>query len=168
MSFWQKWSFFYSYSMEVSFIDDQPGLTQEMTCRRLGKPLAEPIMTFFADPQIYVSPFLNILNCDHDDVIKGSIFRVTGPLCGEFTGHRWIPRTKASDAELWCFLLSSHEQTAKQTIELPVICDATALIMMSILRIWQQAHWSRISVHSGWITVVELLIFSWWTGSISW
>ena len=33
---------------------------------------------------------------------NGNIFRVTGPLCGEFTGHRWIPRTKASDAELWC------------------------------------------------------------------
>ena len=32
-------------------------------------------------------------------------FRVTGPLCGEFTGHRWFPLTKASDAELWCFLL---------------------------------------------------------------
>ena len=28
----------------------------------------------------------------------------TGPLCGEFTGPRWIPLTKASDAELWCFL----------------------------------------------------------------
>ena len=28
-----------------------------------------------------------------------NIFRVTGRLCGEFTGHRWIPRTKASDAE---------------------------------------------------------------------
>ena len=27
-------------------------------------------------------------------------FRVTGPLCGELTGHRWIPLTKASDAEL--------------------------------------------------------------------
>ena len=25
-------------------------------------------------------------------------FRVTGPLCGEFTGHRWNPHTKASDA----------------------------------------------------------------------
>ena len=25
---------------------------------------------------------------DHDDVIKGNIFRVTGHLCGEFTGHR--------------------------------------------------------------------------------
>ena len=35
---------------------------------------------------------------------NGNIFRVTGPLCCEFTGVRWIPRTKASDAELWCFL----------------------------------------------------------------
>ena len=31
---------------------------------------------------------------------NGNIFRVTGRLCGEFTGHRWIPSTKASDAEL--------------------------------------------------------------------
>ena len=29
---------------------------------------------------------------------NGNIFRVTGYLCGEFTGGRWIPRTKASDA----------------------------------------------------------------------
>ena len=36
---------------------------------------------------------------------NGNIFRVTGHLCGEFTGPRWIPRTKASDAGLWCFLL---------------------------------------------------------------
>ena len=35
---------------------------------------------------------------------NGNIFRVTGHLCGEFTGLRWIPHTKASDAELWCFL----------------------------------------------------------------
>ena len=34
---------------------------------------------------------------------NGNIFRVTGHLCGEFTGPRWIPNTKASDAELWCF-----------------------------------------------------------------
>ena len=32
---------------------------------------------------------------------NGNIFHVTDPLCGEFTGPRWIPRTKASDAELW-------------------------------------------------------------------
>ena len=33
-------------------------------------------------------------------------FRVTGPLCGEFSGHRWIPHTKASDAEPLFFLWS--------------------------------------------------------------
>ena len=31
---------------------------------------------------------------------NGNIFRVTGPLYEEFTGLLWIPRTKASDAEL--------------------------------------------------------------------
>ena len=36
---------------------------------------------------------------------NGNISRVTGHLCGEFTDPRWIPRTKASDAELWCFSL---------------------------------------------------------------
>ena len=41
----------------------------------------------------------------------GNIFCVTGPLCGEFNGHRWIPLTKASGAELWCFLWFSPEQT---------------------------------------------------------
>ena len=40
---------------------------------------------------------------------NGNIFRVTGHLCGEFTGPRWIPRTKASEAELWCFLWSASE-----------------------------------------------------------
>ena len=40
---------------------------------------------------------------------NGNIFRVTGHLCGEFTGPRWIPRTKASDVELWCFLWSVSE-----------------------------------------------------------
>ena len=29
---------------------------------------------------------------------NGNIFHVTGHLCGEFTGPRWIPHTKASDA----------------------------------------------------------------------
>ena len=38
---------------------------------------------------------------------NGNIFRVTGPLWGEFTGHRWIHHTKASDAELWYFLWSA-------------------------------------------------------------
>ena len=46
---------------------------------------------------------------------NGNIFRVAGPLWGKSTGHRWIPLTKASDAEFWYFLLSAPEQTLEQT-----------------------------------------------------
>ena len=47
----------------------------------------------------------------HDDVIKWKLYPCYWPfvLCGEFTGHRWIPRTKTSDAELWCFPWSASE-----------------------------------------------------------
>ena len=44
---------------------------------------------------------------------NGNIFHVTGPLCGESTGHRWIPLTKASDVELWCFLWFAPEKKKK-------------------------------------------------------
>ena len=40
---------------------------------------------------------------------NGNIFRVTGHLCGEITGHWWILPTKSSDAVLWCFLWSATE-----------------------------------------------------------
>ena len=33
--------------------------------------------------------------------------------CWEFTGHRWVPLTQTSDAELWCFLSSVPEQTVE-------------------------------------------------------
>ena len=52
---------------------------------------------------------INIFCVIHYDFIKWKYFRITGHLCGEFTNHRWIPRTKASDAELWCFLWSAPE-----------------------------------------------------------
>ena len=43
-------------------------------------------------------------------------FRVTGPLWGEFTGHRYISLTKASDAELWCFFyLCLNKRLSKQS-----------------------------------------------------
>ena len=59
-------------------------------------------------------PFNQTYICHHGRPIRrsrvmtssnGNIFRVTGPLCGEFNGNRWIPCTKASDAELWCFFI---------------------------------------------------------------
>ena len=47
---------------------------------------------------------------------NGNIFRVTGHLCGEFTGPRWIPHTKASDAELWSlFDLRLNKRLNKQS-----------------------------------------------------
>ena len=43
-------------------------------------------------------------------------FPFLGPLCGDFTGHRWIPLTKASDAERWCFLWFEPGQTVERAI----------------------------------------------------
>ena len=63
---------------------------------------------------------------------NGNIFRVARLLCEEFKGHRWIPRTKASDAEFWCFLGSAPEPKVEETVETPVIWDAIALIMTSL------------------------------------
>ena len=37
----------------------------------------------------------------HDDAIKWKHFLRYWPLVRESTGHRWIPLTKVSDAELW-------------------------------------------------------------------
>ena len=46
---------------------------------------------------------------------NGKIFRVTGHSCGEFSGHRWFPYTKTSDAELWCFFeLRLNKRLSKQ------------------------------------------------------
>ena len=50
----------------------------------------------------------------NSEVMKWNIFCVTGLLWGEFTGHRWIPLTKASDAELLCFLWSAPDQTVSK------------------------------------------------------
>ena len=47
---------------------------------------------------------------------NGNIFRVTGHLCGEFTGLRWIPRTKASAAGFDVFFdLRLNKRLSKQS-----------------------------------------------------
>ena len=46
---------------------------------------------------------------------NGNIFRVTGHLCGKFTGPRWISRTKASDASFDVFFdLRLNKRLSKQ------------------------------------------------------
>ena len=69
-----------------------------------------------------------------------NIFRIAGPLWGGgggSTGHRWIPFTGTSDAELWRFLWPAPQQALKQTMETPVVWDAIALITTSLqLFLW--------------------------------
>ena len=79
------------------------------------------VLTLQRDFRCIYSPGATVVTfsavCEHDDVIKRKHFPRYWPfvrgihrgLCGEFTGPRWIPRTKASDAELWCFLWSASE-----------------------------------------------------------
>ena len=51
---------------------------------------------------------------------NGNIFRVTGHLCGEFTGHRWIPRTKVSGASFDVFFV--RQQASPWTNVDPEMC----------------------------------------------
>ena len=96
-------------------INNIPALIQIMAWRRPGaKPLSEPIMVKVLT-HICVIPAQWVKMRFHAMMTSsnGNIFRVTGHLCGEFTGHRWIPRIKASDAELWWFLWSAPEYTVE-------------------------------------------------------
>ena len=61
--------------------------------------------------------------------LNENIFRVTDPLCGEFTGDRWLPLTKDSDAKQQYFFDLRLNKWLSKKIEMPVIWDAIALIM---------------------------------------
>ena len=51
----------------------------------------------------------------HDDVIKWKHFPRCWPFVWGIHRSRWIPRTKASDAELWCFFhLRLNKRLSKQ------------------------------------------------------
>ena len=65
----------------------------------------------------YVSKGLQKCNIDNESMLFLSWWRhqmktFTGPLCGEFTGHRWIPLTKASDVS---FDLRLNKRLSKQS-----------------------------------------------------
>ena len=75
----------------------------------------------------------------HDDVIKWKHFPRYWHLCWEFTDPRWIPRTKASDVELWCFLWSASELMIDYNMTVwhcgpcvtfwPCLCDISARLV---------------------------------------
>ena len=93
---------------------------------------------------------------------NGNIFRVTGPLCGEFTGDLWIPLTKASDAELWCFLSSAPEQRLRKQWRRRWFethrahYDITVMLLVFMLRK------ARHLLHAGqWCIETEMSSFEW-------
>ena len=71
---------------------------------------------------------------------NGNIFRVTGHLCGEFTGPRWIPRTKASDVELWCARINGRVNNgeAGDLRRHRAHCDVIVMYLFSFLIPWLQ------------------------------
>ena len=73
---------------------------------------------------------------------NGNLFRVRGHLCGELTGHRWIPRTKASDAELWRFFGILLNKRLSKTMVSLVIWDTIAPIMTSLSCV---CHWWKLA-----------------------
>ena len=96
-----------------------------------------------------------------------NIFRVTGHLCGEFTGPRWIPCTKASDAELWCFSLICaringwvNNREAGDSRRYRVHYDVIVMTMnhveckmrMCHMHNWYIAHWAFIQLADGRLT----------------
>ena len=47
---------------------------------------------------------VNVPLTTHDDIIRSKYFPRYWPFfAGKLTGHRWIPLTNTSDAELWYF-----------------------------------------------------------------
>ena len=93
-----------------------------------------------------------------------TFFALLAFCAGNSSVHRWIPRTKACEAELWCFLWSAPEPTLEQTMETPVIWDAIALIMTSL---WWHGDMFSCFIHTKIISItnfqraVTLLNFHW-------
>ena len=102
---------------------------------------------------------------------NGNIFRVTGLLCWEFTGNRWMPCTKASDAELkmFFFYLPLNKWLSKQSwvwwFETPSRslwrhCNRETTLNFNVVSHWLNPHpeWSLQWLH--------LRGFRWKTGGL--
>ena len=91
----------------------------------------------------------------------GNIFRVTGPLCEHFTGHRWIPFTKAGKGELWCFLWSAPEQTVESTIQTPTVSDIKWHLgkgIMKILGVYFSNYERAGKLEQNWVGKIDKII----------
>ena len=69
-----------------------------------------------------------------------NVFRIKDPWWGEFTGDRWTLCTKGHDADLWCFICSSPEQTVEK-FEVPVIWGDMTLVCCHCKIAWIPPLW---------------------------
>ena len=94
-------------------------------------------------------------DCLLNRLSNGNIFRVTGPLCGEFIGHRWIPLTKASDTELWYSLICARTKgwinnrdagvlrRHRAHYDVTVMCSGSNDVDRFVLRVYFRSLWWR-------------------------
>ena len=103
--------------------------------------VAAPVCVWIKKPRMNMSGFYstNLGHALHDDIFTWKHFPHYWPFVW---GIHQSPvnsppppphtHTKASDAELWCFLWSAPEQMVEWTTEMMVIWDTIALIMTSL------------------------------------
>ena len=101
-----SWLFGHIYSRTVLLLLLPPLFIPFINCYAI---IDIVVMIFMIDAGIYPI-FYAVLPLCMMTSSNRNFFSVTGPLCGDFTGHRWIPLTKASDAELWHFLWAASEK----------------------------------------------------------
>ena len=106
------------------------GKLLQLWCRDMWEKWPGVISMFSDNCNIFFPKMWNMSSKAHDDVINWKQFPRYWPFAGGI--HRWISLTKASDAERWCFLWSTPEQTVEQILEAPVVWDTIALIMTSL------------------------------------
>ena len=71
----------------------------------LLRPILRSVNHIFPRKESHLSRAEILTSCTMMTSSNGNIFRETGPFVRGIHRSRWIPRTKASDAELWCFLM---------------------------------------------------------------
>ena len=75
---------------------------------------------------------------------NGNIFRVTGPLCGEFNGDWWIPLTKHYDV----IVMVESTEDGGSPQRGPIMWKAFPCHHAYMHFIWQACHWTRANIRS--------------------
>ena len=76
-------------------------------CHNYDLHMPQSLILLISADFIHISQ--TVIYLPHDDVIKWKHFPRYWPFVRGIHRYRWIPHTKASDAELWCFLSSASE-----------------------------------------------------------